>query len=510
VVSRIHPFIVLGFLAIFATGCGGTSVSQQARDALYNSNQIENPLAPVVTLNGPSTMALPLGVSYEEFGATAYSIEEGDLTSLIVIKNEIDPQTVGQYAVIYRVTDSQGRQGQAVRQVSIIEGPDVTPPVLTVDPAVVHISLCELSTSYLTEGTVQAIDNVDGNLTSQIQMTDHVIPLTTNSYQVDYQVEDSSHNLATAHRTVIVDGLINGTNFDRGIQTLADFTSMEAAPTDNYFLCSDLQLNENFSPLFLQSSFEGIFDGGGHSIVGGSIHEPSLDNVGVFSKNSGMIQNVLVKDLIVEGQNYVGSLVGTNTGVIDSVGVLGTGTLTGRDRVGGMVGSNGSASEGGIIRKSFARIAVSGNTYVGGLVGHNIQSNSATTLIEDSYATGEVVGINSHYDEIGGLSGRNSGSIVHSYALARNLIQNSQATHLGGIVGRSVSTGTVIESFWNVTTSSFPVDPQQPESEYGTGKTDTEMQNLATFTDANWDFSNPSGVWKFIAELYPVHQWWNP
>ena len=75
----------------------------------------------------------------------------------------------------------------------------------------------------------------------------------------------------------------------------------------------------------------------------------------------------------VEGNNYVGGLVGETTGGEIVVG-YNTGTVVGENNVGGLVGYN----VGGIVGQNDGGIqeynlgCVEGNTYVGGLVGYNV------------------------------------------------------------------------------------------------------------------------------------------
>jgi hypothetical protein len=68
----------------------------------------------------------------------------------------------------------------------------------------------------------------------------------------------------------------------------------------------------------------------------------------------------------------------------------------------------------------------------------------------------------------------------------------------------------VSNSFWDTETSG------QATSDGGTGKTTTEMQNIATFSGATWDIiavanpdtRNPSYIWNIVnAVTYPFLSW---
>ena len=110
----------------------------------------------------------------------------------------------------------------------------------------------------------------------------------------------------------------------------------------------------------------------------------------------------------VFGGYYVGGLVGFQvfrSGIRDSYA---TGSVSGDDYVGGFVGFLGFSSS---IRDSYATGSVSGDDYVGGFVGF-LGSNSS---IRDSYATGSVSG--DYY--VGGLVGSGNGNIANSYYATR-------------------------------------------------------------------------------------------
>ena len=90
-----------------------------------------------------------------------------------------------------------------------------------------------------------------------------------------------------------------------------------------------------------QRLFKATFDGGAHTISNIFISRADQDNVGLFGINSGgTITNVVLVEIDVTGNDYVGGLVGDN-------------------------------EEGGRIRDNAVSGAVTGNDYVGGLVGDN-------------------------------------------------------------------------------------------------------------------------------------------
>ncbi|MFW5953647.1 MAG: GLUG motif-containing protein [Candidatus Natronoplasma sp.] len=120
-------------------------------------------------------------------------------------------------------------------------------------------------------------------------------------------------------------------------------------------------------------------------------------------------------------------------------------------------------SEGRLVNISLVNTNVSGDSYVGGLVGVNDEGTFAEGTVENSYATGNVRG----KEQVGGLVGYNF--------------------------------GTVENSFWDIETSGIE------DSDGGTALTTDEMIQKETFTDADWDFD---GNWDILeGETYPFLQW---
>jgi len=252
--------------------------------------------------------------------------------------------------------------------------------------------------------------------------------------------------------------------------------------------------------------FTGVFDGKRHKIRNLYINRPSQNYVGLFGYvgSGGQVKNVGLENVQVVGREYVGGLVGYNSGGAVSQSYS-TGSVGGKDRVGGLVGQNYN----GILSESYSTGSVAGNYVVGGLVGRNYGT------VSESYSTGSVSGGNS----VGGLVGSNwYGTVSESYSTGS--VQCN--TYVGGLVGlnyyatvsQSYSTGSVVGggyvgglvgyddggtvsgSYWDVETSG------QSTSAGGEGKNTVEMKQQATFV--GWDFVN---VWAIEENVsYPYLQ----
>ncbi|PHR70070.1 MAG: hypothetical protein COA67_08835, partial [Lutibacter sp.] len=157
--------------------------------------------APVITLNGNSTINLNVGDAYTEQGATATDNIDGDITANIVTAGTVDTNTAGTYFVTYNVSDAAGNNATPViRTVNVIA--DTTAPIITlIGASTININVGD---SYTEQGAT-ATDNIDGNLTSSIVTTGNVNTALEGTYTVNYNVSDAAGNNATqVSRTVNV------------------------------------------------------------------------------------------------------------------------------------------------------------------------------------------------------------------------------------------------------------------------------------------------------------------
>ena len=136
---------------------------------------------------------------------------------------------------------------------------------------------------------------------------------------------------------------------------------------------------------------------------------------------------------VASTSDTIGGLAGRNEGTI--IESAASGAVTGEDWVGGLVGWNGLINSAHSISASRASGNVTGSGHAaGGLVGRNAGT------IRASYATGTVTGDVA----VGGLVGRLLGAIVAAYASGD---VSGSGNAVGGLVGQSDSTSTVRASY---------------------------------------------------------------
>ena len=189
------------------------------------------------------------------------------------------------------------------------------------------------------------------------------------------------------------------------------------------------------------NSYEGTFNGDGHTISGLYI-DSSTNDQGLFGRViGGTVQNLTVSGS-VKGDAYVGGVVGRNNGTVKNC--YNTGEVSGNRYVGGVVGENSGSN--GVVENCHNAGKVSGSNTVGGVVGNN--SFSAT--VTNCYNTGNVSGpdsVNGSADSsnVGGVVGQNNGSstVENSY----NTGAVSGGEYVGGVVGYNLSGGSVTNSY---------------------------------------------------------------
>ena len=152
---------------------------------------------PVITILGDNPISIGVGDEYIDAGATATDNEDGDLTNSIVTANTVDTSVPGDYTVTYTVTDSDGNTVMAVRNVNVSD----QPPVITILGA--QNLVIRVGDDYNDPGAT-AMDDVDGDLTDQIDTNNTVNNAEIGDYTVIYTVSDSALNTTIATRYVTV------------------------------------------------------------------------------------------------------------------------------------------------------------------------------------------------------------------------------------------------------------------------------------------------------------------
>ena len=177
-------------------------------------------------------------------------------------------------------------------------------------------------------------------------------------------------------------------------------------------------------------SYEGTFNGDGHTISGLYIDSDDNDYKGLFGRvNGGTVQDLTVSGN-VSGDRYVGGVVGYNNGgTVTGCIFSGSGSVSGKSSVGGVVGENRYSN--GVVENCHNAGKVSGSNTVGGVVGRNNSNGTVTNCTNTGNVSGPDSGIDSN---VGGVVGDNRGSVENCY----NIGEVSGDWYVGGIVGYNI------------------------------------------------------------------------
>ncbi len=215
---------------------GTYTIEYLATDAAGNTGTnsrtvvVEDTVAPVVTLNGDSSITIECGALYEDLGATALDACDGS-PPVTVGGDTVDATTLGTYTVTYSATDSSGNTGIISRAVTVA---DTTAPVVTLNGS---SSIDVDFNSLYTELCATALDHCDGSL-PVIVYGDTVDTSTMNTYTVLYSATDLSGNIGTNSRTVaIIDNVppvvtLNGSS-PQDLEIGDTYTELNATALDN-------------------------------------------------------------------------------------------------------------------------------------------------------------------------------------------------------------------------------------------------------------------------------------
>lgn len=152
--------------------------------------------APSIKLSGSDHYKLTYGKDYEEPGYIATDDYDGDITSKVTV-TKVDVNQ-NNYENHYLVKDSSGNNFEIIRYIEIVD--DVAPKITLNGNSVVSV----VTGATYTEQGAKAVDNKDGDVSKDIQISGNVDTTKEGTYMVTYTVSDSNGNKATSQRKVLV------------------------------------------------------------------------------------------------------------------------------------------------------------------------------------------------------------------------------------------------------------------------------------------------------------------
>jgi len=264
---------------------------------------------------------------------------------------------------------------------------------------------------------------------------------------------------------------------------------------------------------FEDTSFRGCFDGNGHVISNLAVKTDNLVGGGMFGAlgTEGVIKNLGLESITVQGYEVTGGLAGYNYGSITNCYVKGI--VTGRYDIGGLCGINlgsitgcystadisGMGTLGGLVGENSGSVSQcyvtgeisSSGTYCGGLIGRN------EGVVQDCYSRAAVTG----FENTSGLIGENrNGEVSRCYSVG---IVSDGESYLGGLIASYYNGAVINGCFWDCSMYDKPLwELDVRYDDYA--RTTDEMQNLGIYGFSGWS----GDVWTLdVGNDYPRLAW---
>lgn len=269
-----------------------------------------------------------------------------------------------------------------------------------------------------------------------IQLTASITPSNAANKNLSWSVSDETIISVDGQGTVT--GLSGGTatvtvtTEDGGFSASAEIT-VYYAPANTWTAIGTNRINNN--------GFCGVFNGDGYAVRGIYINTQESYQ-GLFGNSGGgsIIANLGVAESYIYGDTYVGGVVGYNGAGYNDVEYSGgtvtncynTGSVTGKDHVGGVAGINEDT-----VTDCYNVGSINGNKYVGGVVGGNSWDDTVTDCCNTGIVTGK--------DYAGGVVGENNGTVTDCC----NTSSVTGKDYVGGVVGYNAYGTSAVTDCYN-------------------------------------------------------------
>ena len=350
---------------------------------------------------------------------------------------------------------------------------------------------------------------IEINNLAQLNAVRHDLDGKGDSTHADYIAAFPNRDSTAAGRMGCPSGTCKGYELMRDLDFDTDGDGdVDASDTNSYANWTPIGTatnNKKFDAIFEGSLTNGVMPKISNLTISGS---SSTAEVGLFGATSGdaRIKNVGLVDVNLRVSSSssvnIGALVGNNAGEV--IACYSTGAIDATagegSYAGGLVGYNrGTPTDPATIAASFSRATVSMSIHstattrmdiiAGGLVGHN--SNGTLTA---TYAAGAVMGKGGGGSYVGGLVGDNAGTITASYSIApvtaAGMTPTATASNkpgFGGLIGYNDSSATITASYWDFISSGIDDDSDDGAMPEGKSTYDLISPTSATGIYADWD-----------------------
>ena len=195
--TNVNTDIVGTYIATYtvADSSGNTTT-------LNRTINVVDTTSPVITLGGANPLEVAVGSSYSDpSGTISIDNYDGNISdSIIVDSSNVNTSIIGNYIVTYTSTDSNENTTTINRTVNVRDRIKPTIILNGNNPIII-----EEGTEYIEPGVASAIDNYDGDITSQVVIDNLSVNTNVpNDYLVSYKSTDSSGNFKIIYRTIRV------------------------------------------------------------------------------------------------------------------------------------------------------------------------------------------------------------------------------------------------------------------------------------------------------------------
>ncbi len=149
-----------------------------------------------IRLMGEQTINIYQGVNYVEPGYYGYNRKGTDLTSQVVVKDNIDTQSIGTYTVIYTLHNTTKK-----RTINVVDRPSVITMLYLNGDKTINLKVGD---EYKEPG-YSAIDAIDGDITSKVTTQGTADTSKKGTYRIVYSVVNSENITTSETRVVVVE-----------------------------------------------------------------------------------------------------------------------------------------------------------------------------------------------------------------------------------------------------------------------------------------------------------------
>ncbi len=217
------------------------------------------------------------------------------------------------------------------------------------------------------------------------------------------------------------------------------------------------------------NTFQGTFDGKGHSIINFRTSNGLFQEIGT----GGKVTNLHISGASFDGESSAGIVAGINSGEIENVLVTGNLTVTkDMNYTGGIAGNNKGIINNCVFSGNITADADSAGAgkYIGGIAGKSEKT------IKNCYTAGTITG---KAAIVAGIAGENNGDVTNCY----NYMDISGADSIAGIASRNVGTIEGCRNYGSVNQNNLEGDNGQAGGiAAGNDKTITNCYNYGAVT----------------------------